>query len=50
MTELRSIIAQQQEGMEVLATRLEEQASQIQKVNAQIEVSKPPPPTVVNNR
>ena len=41
MTEVRSIIAQQQEGMEVLAMRLEEQASQIQKVNAQIEMSKP---------
>ena len=41
MTELRSVIAQQQEGMEVLATRLEEQASQIQKVSAQIGVSKP---------
>ena len=41
MTELRSIIAQQQEGMEVLAMRLEEQASQIQKVSAQIEMSKP---------
>ena len=40
MTELRSIIAQQQEGMEVLARRLEEQASQIQKVSAQIGVSK----------
>ena len=41
MTELKSIIAQQQEGMEVLATRLKEQALQIQKVSAQIGVSKP---------
>ena len=50
MTELKSIIAQQQERMEVLATRLEEQASQIQKVSAQIGVSNPAPQTVVNNR
>jgi hypothetical protein len=49
MTELRSIIAQQQEGMKVLAMRLEEQASQIQKVSAQIAVSKPALQTVVNN-
>ena len=49
MTELKSIIAQQQEGMEVLAMRLEEHGSQIQKVSAQIGVSKPAPQTVVNN-
>jgi hypothetical protein len=49
MTEVRSIIAQQQEGMEVLAMRLEEQASQIQKISAQIGVSKPAPQTVVYN-
>jgi len=35
--------------MNVLAMRLEEQASQIQKVSAQIGVSNPPPQTVVNN-
>ncbi len=50
MTELRSNIAQQQEEMDVLVMRLEEQASQIQKVSAQIGVSKPAPQTVVNNR
>jgi antitoxin component HigA of HigAB toxin-antitoxin module len=50
MTELKSIIAQQQEGMEVLAMRLEEHGSQIQKVSAQIGVSNPAPQTVVNNR
>ena len=50
MTELRSIIAQQQEGMEVLAMRLEEYRSQIQKVSAQIGVRKPAPQAVVNNR
>jgi len=49
ITELKSIIAQHQEKMNVLAMRLEEQASQIQKVSAQIGVSNPPPQTVVNN-
>ena len=50
LTELKSIIARQQEGMEVLAMRLEEHGSQIQKVSAQIGVSNPAPQTVVNNR
>jgi hypothetical protein len=43
------IIAQQQKGMEALMTQLKEQASQIQKVSAQLEASKPAP-QVVNNR
>ena len=52
--------AQQQKQLQVLAASLEEQATQIQKVNAQIEVSKfatgrirgggPTPQTVLNNR
>jgi len=50
MTEVRSIIARQQERMEVLAMRLEEQASQIQNVSAQIGVSRPATQKVVNNR
>ena len=50
LTELKSIIARQQEGMEVLAMRLEEHGAQIQKVSAQIGVSNPAPQTVVNNR
>ena len=37
-------------GMEVLTAQLHEQASQIQKVSAQLELSKPAPRTVVNNR
>jgi len=35
--------------MEVFAATLEEQAAQIQKVSAQLEVSKPAPKVVVNN-
>ena len=42
-------IAQQQKGMEVLTAQLKEQASQIQKVSAQLEVNKPTPKTVLNN-
>ncbi len=51
-------IAQQQKGMEAVTARLNEQAAQIQKVSAQIEVSKfatgrilrgGPAPQVVNN-
>jgi hypothetical protein len=33
-----------------LATRLDEQAAQIQKVSAQLEVSKPAPQTVLNSQ
>jgi hypothetical protein len=35
-----AIIAQQQKGMEVFAARLDQQAAQIQKVSAQLEVNK----------
>jgi endosialidase-like protein len=48
--ELEVTVAQQHKGMEVLAARLQEQATQIQKVSAQLELSKPVPRTVVNNR
>jgi uncharacterized coiled-coil protein SlyX len=44
------IIAQQQKGMEAVTARLDQQAAQIQKVSAQIEVGKPSPQTVLNNR
>jgi uncharacterized coiled-coil protein SlyX len=33
-----------------ITARLDEQASQIQKVSAQLEASKPAPQTVINNR
>jgi hypothetical protein len=48
ITELRSTVAQQQKGMEVLTAQLKEQAAQIQKVSAQLEASQPAPKVVVN--
>jgi len=47
---LEATVAQQQNGMEVFAATLKEQAAQIQKVSAQIEVRKAPPATVLNNQ
>jgi Chaperone of endosialidase len=44
--ELQSTAAQQQKGMEVLTAQLKEQAAQIQKVSAQLEVRKPAPQVV----
>jgi hypothetical protein len=41
MAKQAAIIAQQQKGMELLTAQLKEQAAQIQKVSAQLEVSKP---------
>jgi uncharacterized coiled-coil protein SlyX len=46
--ELQATVAQQQKGMEVLTAQLKEQAAQIQKVSAQVEMSKPAPQVVVN--
>jgi len=40
ITELKSTVAQQQKGMEILTAQLKEQAAQIQKVTAQIKISK----------
>jgi uncharacterized coiled-coil protein SlyX len=45
-----AIIAQQQKGMEAVTARLDKQASQIQKVSARIEVTKPAPQVVNNNQ
>jgi Tfp pilus assembly protein FimV len=45
---LEATVAQQQKGMETLTAQLKEQASQIQKVSAQIQLSKYAP-QVVNN-
>jgi uncharacterized coiled-coil protein SlyX len=45
-----AIIAQQQRGMEAVTASLKEQASQIQKVSAQVELNKPAPQTVLNNQ
>jgi hypothetical protein len=41
MANQAAIIAQQQKGMEVLTAQLKEQAAQIQKVSAHLDVSKP---------
>ncbi len=49
ITELKSTVAQQQKGMEILTTQLKEQATQIQKVSAQIEMSKPAPQVVASD-
>jgi len=43
-------IAQQQKGMEVLTATLKEQASQIQKVSDRLEVTKPAPQLVADNK
>jgi uncharacterized coiled-coil protein SlyX len=41
IAELKVTVAQQQKGMEALAVQLKEQAAELQKVSAQIEVRKP---------
>ena len=52
--EQKGAIAQLKEDFKAtvaqLATRLDEEATQIQKVKAYLEASKPAPPKVVNNR
>ena len=45
---LEATVAQQQKGMEVLTAQLKEQAAQIQKVSAQLEVNKAAPQVVTN--
>ena len=47
--DFQSKLAEQQKEIQVLAVGLKEQASQIQKVSAQLEMSKPAPRTVVDN-
>ena len=49
IAELKSTIAQQQKGMEVLTAQLKEQAAQIQKVSAQVEMGRAAPQTVATN-
>jgi len=50
VAELESIVAQQAQAMEVLTAQLKEQAAQIQKVSAHVELSKPEPQIVNNNQ
>ena len=47
--EQEATIARQQKQIDALTTGLKEQAAQIQKVSAQLEVSKSAPQTVLNN-
>ncbi len=49
IAELKSTVAQQQKGMEVLTAQLKEQGAQIQKVSAQLEVGKPAAKVVLKN-
>jgi hypothetical protein len=46
--ELETTVAQQAKGMEVLTAQLKEQAAQIQKVSAQLELNKPAPRTIAS--
>ena len=46
--QLQVTVAQQQKGMEILTAQLKEQAVQIQKVSAQLEMSEPATKVVVN--
>jgi hypothetical protein len=46
--ELQATVARQQRGLEVLTAQLKEQAAQIQKVSAQLEMNKPATKVVVN--
>jgi uncharacterized coiled-coil protein SlyX len=48
--DLQATVAQQQKEIQALTASLKEQASQIQKVSAALEVSKPAPQTVLNNQ
>ena len=48
--ELQATVAQQQKGMELLAAQFKEQAAQIQKVSAQLEVSNAAPQVVAKER
>jgi hypothetical protein len=47
---LETAVAQQQTAMEVLTAQVKEQAAQIQKVSAELELTKSAPKTVVNDQ
>jgi len=48
IAQLKSTVALQQKEMQVLTAQLKEQAAQIQKVSAQVEMSRPAPKEVAN--
>jgi uncharacterized coiled-coil protein SlyX len=47
---LEATVAQQQKQIQTLTAQLGKQAAEIQKVSAQLEVSKSAPKTVLNNQ
>jgi len=49
IAQLKSAVAHQQQEIRALAATVKEQASQIQKVSAQLEVSKSAPQTIATN-
>jgi uncharacterized coiled-coil protein SlyX len=49
IVELKSTVAQQQKGMEVLTADLKEQAAQIRKVSAQVQMTKPAAKVALSN-
>ena len=48
--DFQATVAQQQKEIQALTARLEEQAAQIQKVSAELEVNKTAPKIVLNNQ
>jgi septal ring factor EnvC (AmiA/AmiB activator) len=50
INELKSCAAEQQAEIKALTVSLKEQAAQIQKVSAQLELTRPIPQVVVNNQ
>src|SRR5258708_25782137 len=48
--DFRATAAQQQNEIKALAATVKDQAAQIQRVSAQVELSKPAPRTVLNNQ
>jgi len=50
IAELEGTVERQQKGMEVLMAQFKEQAAQIQKVSAQLELGKSAAQTVLNNQ
>jgi uncharacterized coiled-coil protein SlyX len=50
IAQLKSSVVKQEKGMEVLAAHLREQDSKIEKVSAQLKLSKASPQTVLNNQ
>ena len=49
IAELKSTVAQQQKGMEVLTAQIKEQSAQIQRVSARVEIDKPAAKVVLKN-